>query len=73
MIAKAFVDLIAAAELKYQTALNESYRDLADDTFNGLRRALPYTRTKVDWNKVKLDLSPSEERKTVLIVFIASS
>ncbi|GJJ68825.1 capping protein (actin filament) muscle Z-line, alpha [Entomortierella parvispora] len=52
VIAKAFVDLIAAAELKYQTALNESYRDLADDTFNGLRRALPYTRTKVDWNKI---------------------
>ncbi|KAG0051140.1 F-actin-capping protein subunit alpha-1 [Gryganskiella cystojenkinii] len=52
VISKAFLDLIAAAELKYQTALNESYRDLADDTFNGLRRALPYTRTKLDWNKI---------------------
>ncbi|CAO3573336.1 unnamed protein product [Mortierella alpina] len=51
-ISKALMDLIAAAELKYQTALNESYHDLAESTFNGLRRALPYTRTKLDWNKI---------------------
>ncbi|KAF9960739.1 F-actin-capping protein [Mortierella alpina] len=51
-ISKALLDLIAAAELKYQTALNESYHDLAESTFNGLRRALPYTRTKLDWNKI---------------------
>ncbi|KAG0007960.1 F-actin-capping protein [Entomortierella chlamydospora] len=51
VISKAFLELIAAAELKYQTALNESYHDLAENTFNGLRRALPYTRTKLDWNK----------------------
>ncbi|KAF9573308.1 F-actin-capping protein [Mortierella alpina] len=51
-ISKALMDLIAAAELKYQTALNESYHELAENTFNGLRRALPYTRTKLDWNKI---------------------
>lgn len=53
MIAKALLDLIGAAESKYQQALNESYHDLAESTFNGLRRALPYTRTKLDWNKVR--------------------
>ncbi|KAF9932415.1 hypothetical protein FBU30_008267 [Linnemannia zychae] len=52
VIAKAFVDFIGAAESKYQHALNESYHDLAESTFNGLRRALPYTRTKLDWNKI---------------------
>ncbi|KAF9383997.1 F-actin-capping protein [Mortierella sp. AD011] len=52
VISKAFLELIATAELKYQTALNESYHDLAESTFNGLRRALPYTRTKLDWNKI---------------------
>ncbi|KAF9352599.1 F-actin-capping protein [Mortierella sp. AD094] len=52
VISKAFLELIAASELKYQTALNESYHDLAESTFNGLRRALPYTRTKLDWNKI---------------------
>jgi len=53
VVSKALLDLIAAAESKYQHALNESYHDLAESTFNGLRRALPYTRTKVDWNKVR--------------------
>ncbi|KAF9113536.1 40S ribosomal protein S4 [Mortierella sp. AM989] len=52
VVAKAFLELIAASELKYQTALNESYHELAESTFNGLRRALPYTRTKLDWNKI---------------------
>ncbi|KAG0301306.1 F-actin-capping protein [Dissophora globulifera] len=52
VISKALVDLVSAAEHKYQTALNESYHDLAETTFNGLRRALPYTRTKLDWNKI---------------------
>ncbi|KAF8957672.1 F-actin-capping protein [Entomortierella lignicola] len=52
VISKAFLELITASELKYQTALNESYHDLAESTFNGLRRALPYTRTKLDWNKI---------------------
>ncbi|KAG0316754.1 F-actin-capping protein, partial [Dissophora globulifera] len=52
VISKALVDLVSAAEHKYQEALNESYHDLAETTFNGLRRALPYTRTKLDWNKI---------------------
>ncbi|KAF9138191.1 F-actin-capping protein [Mortierella sp. GBA39] len=52
VIAKALLDFIGAAESKYQQALNESYHDLAESTFNGLRRALPYTRTKLDWNKI---------------------
>ncbi|KAF9087809.1 F-actin-capping protein [Mortierella sp. AD031] len=52
VVSKALLDLIGAAESKYQTALNESYHELAESTFNGLRRALPYTRTKLDWNKI---------------------
>ncbi|KAG0237962.1 F-actin-capping protein [Actinomortierella wolfii] len=51
-IATAFVKLIHAAETGYQTALNESYHDLAESTFKSLRRALPYTRQKIDWNKI---------------------
>ncbi|KAI1321593.1 F-actin-capping protein [Mortierella claussenii] len=52
VIAKALLELIAASESKYQSALNESYHELAESTFSGLRRALPYTRTKLDWNKI---------------------
>lgn len=32
--------------------MNESYNDLAEETFKGLRRALPLTRNKLDWNKI---------------------
>ncbi|ORY96121.1 F-actin capping protein alpha-1 subunit [Syncephalastrum racemosum] len=51
-VVTAVVKEIAAAERKYQAALNDSYSDLAEDTFKGLRRTLPMTRNKLDWNKV---------------------
>ncbi|KAI0693957.1 F-actin capping protein alpha subunit [Cytidiella melzeri] len=44
--------LVKAEETKYQTSLNESYQDMGDKTFKGLRRALPMTRAKLDWDKV---------------------
>lgn len=57
------MDFIGSAESKYQHALNESYHDLAESTFNGLRRALPYTRTKLDWNKVTKARETERERE----------
>ena len=50
--ADAIVKVILQSENDYQTALNESYAQLADSTFKGLRRALPVTRNKLDWNKI---------------------
>ncbi|KAI0338904.1 F-actin capping protein, alpha subunit [Trametopsis cervina] len=44
--------LIDAEETKYQTSLNESYQEMGDNLFKGLRRALPMTRAKLDWDKV---------------------
>ncbi|KAI0795293.1 F-actin-capping protein subunit alpha [Irpex lacteus] len=44
--------IISDEETKYQTTLNESYQDLGDNTFKTLRRALPITRAKLDWDKV---------------------
>jgi len=51
-IAEAMVKHMSQMEGIYQSALNESYNELSDTTFKGLRRALPVTRNKLDWNKV---------------------
>ncbi|KAI9478918.1 F-actin-capping protein subunit alpha, partial [Zychaea mexicana] len=37
---------------RYHSSINNSYGDLAENTFKGLRRALPLTRNKLDWNKI---------------------
>ncbi|KAG6918751.1 hypothetical protein DXG01_011942 [Tephrocybe rancida] len=44
--------LIGDEEGNYQTSLNETYREMGEKTFKGLRRALPMTRQKIDWDKV---------------------
>lgn len=44
--------LIEDEEGKYQTSLNDTYHEMGEKTFKGLRRALPMTRQKLDWDKV---------------------
>lgn len=43
---------IEEQETSYQLSLNEAYHDLGEKTFKGLRRALPMTRQKLDWERV---------------------
>lgn len=44
--------LIEAEESRCQTSLNDAYHEMGEKTFKGLRRALPLTRQKIDWDKV---------------------
>ncbi|KAF7791418.1 hypothetical protein EIP86_002434 [Pleurotus ostreatoroseus] len=46
--------LIEAEEARYQMGLNAAYQEMGDKTFKGLRRALPMTRAKLDWDRVRL-------------------
>ncbi|KAJ2396157.1 F-actin-capping protein subunit alpha [Coemansia sp. RSA 2559] len=44
--------LIRKYEAEFQLGINDGYRQLADKTFKGLRRTLPVTRNKIDWDKI---------------------
>ncbi|KAJ5822387.1 WASH complex F-actin capping protein alpha subunit [Penicillium robsamsonii] len=50
--AESIVSRIAAAERDYQEALNRAFVQTSEGAFKGLRRQLPITRQKVEWEKV---------------------
>ncbi len=43
---------IAVGEKKYQEELNRSFTSLSEGAFKALRRQLPVTRQKIEWDKV---------------------
>lgn len=43
---------ISALERKYQEELNKGFVNLSEGAFKGLRRQLPVTRQKIEWDKV---------------------
>lgn len=45
--------LIETEESKYQESLGDVYQEMGEKTFKALRRALPMTRSKLDWDKVR--------------------
>ncbi|WVF72007.1 hypothetical protein IAT40_006818 [Kwoniella sp. CBS 6097] len=51
-IASQIVTTISKFETAYHLELNDVYGELGDKAFRALRRALPVTRQKMDWEKV---------------------
>ncbi len=51
-MAKCIIQKMKESEAKLLQSLNESYTELSETTFKSLRRALPITRSKMDWNAV---------------------
>lgn len=43
---------LAATEKKYQEELNRGFTSLSEGAFKGLRRQLPVTRQKIEWDKI---------------------
>lgn len=43
---------ISITEKKYQDELNKGFVNLSEGAFKGLRRQLPVTRQKIEWDKV---------------------
>ena len=43
---------IAQVEKKYQEDLNRAFGQLSEGAFKGLRRQLPITRQKIEWEKI---------------------
>ena len=50
--ADSLVREIAKAENRYQEELNRAFTALAEGSFKGLRRQLPVTRQRVEWDKI---------------------
>lgn len=50
---KEIMKAIQTAESQYQAGLNSAYSDLGEHTFKLLRRALPVTKQKINWNNIK--------------------
>jgi len=50
--ASELVKQISGIERRYQEELNRGFQNLSENAFKSLRRQLPVTRQKVEWDKI---------------------
>jgi capping protein alpha len=50
--AESIMSRIATVERDYQEELNKAFVQMSEGAFKGLRRQLPITRQKVEWEKI---------------------
>lgn len=50
--AKSLIENIKKEESTYQKGINENFATMSEATFKALRRALPVTKSKLDWSKI---------------------
>lgn len=50
--AKSVIENIKKEDSEFQTGINENFITMSDVTFKALRRALPVTKSKLDWSKI---------------------
>ncbi|KAN0062234.1 F-actin-capping protein subunit alpha [Thecaphora frezii] len=50
--AEAVVRVVEKLEDDYQKLLDQTYEEMGENAFKALRRALPLTKNKIDWNQI---------------------
>lgn len=60
-IAKAIGVAIKKHEQDYHQNLNDANNELSERAFKAIRRQLPVTKQKLDWEKVSFSLNPSKQ------------
>ncbi|RFU32767.1 hypothetical protein B7463_g3534, partial [Scytalidium lignicola] len=58
--ASAILREITVAEKKYQEEVNKGFTNLSEGAFKGLRRQLPVTRQKIEWDRIAGPSDPSD-------------
>lgn len=54
---------VKAAESALHTGLDEMYGNMDEETFRAMRRIMPITRTKMDWNLSAVRMTRQIQRK----------